>query len=230
MKTVSVESNLSSFEDFHDGEWINKVAELVKDTDIDDVALEFASHWWGSARAFVLPWFLINEVYDGASSNLPAGISRQNLWNEYMKADEFRVALWKLSESMYCSIYYAYENLMVNLLQKITGIRIRVTDRDFSKKLIEVYGDRLANKIWNDNFISVSREIRNCIVHNGGKASSKLLEMKPLPHMKDENVLISASDTRNLYNTLKPIVYEILNESLKVLKQRVRINHQSESG
>lgn len=115
---------------------------------------------------------------------------------------------------MFCSIYYAYENLMVNILKKIRNSGIRVTDRDFNKVLIEVYGNKFANKVWTSNFVSISREVRNCIVHNGGKPSVRLLKMKPLPLIKDDDVMISASDTRKLYNTLKPLVYEILNESL----------------
>ena len=103
---------------------------------------------------------------------------------------------------------------MVNILKKIRNAGIRVTDKDFNKILIEVYGDKFANKIWTSSFVSVSREVRNCIVQNGGKPSDRLLKMKPLPLIKDGDVMISASDTRKLYNTLKPLVYEILNESL----------------
>jgi hypothetical protein len=68
---------------------------------------------------------------------------------------------------MHCSICYAYENLMINILKKIRNAGIRVTDKDFNKILIEVYGDKFANKIWTSSFVSVSREVRNCIVHNG---------------------------------------------------------------
>lgn len=214
MKTIFVETDLSSFEDFHDSEWLKKVFESVKDTWLESIVEEFASHWWGSARAFILPSLLVNGIYDSVYTIVPPDRSRQDVWNDYLTHNEFRVALWKLAESMYCSIYYAYENLMVNILKKIRNSGIRVTDGDFNKVLIEVYGNKFANKIWTSNFVSVSREVRNCIVHNGGKPSVRLLKMKPLPLIKDDDVMISASDTRKLYNTLKPLVYEILNESL----------------
>ena len=214
MKSIFIEEDLSSFEDFHDGRWLEKVAGLVKGTNIDTVVEEFATHWWGSARAFVLPWLLVNGVYNAVNSIIPVKSSRQDLWSEYLENDSFRIALWKLSEGMYCSIYYAYENLIVNLVGEIGGVRVRVTDRDFNKALIGVYGEEFANRIWNSNFISVSREVRNCIVHNGGKPSSKLSKMNPLPLIRDGDILISASDTRQLYNTLKPIVHEIIEKSL----------------
>jgi hypothetical protein len=81
--------------------------------------------------------------------------------------------------------------------------------------LIEIYGDEFANRIWNNNSISISREIRNCVVHNGGKASNNLLKMRPLPHIKDEDIIISASDTRKLYNLLKPLIYDFIMVSLE---------------
>jgi hypothetical protein len=215
MKTFFIESNLSNFEDFHDGEWLKQVYQAVKDTSCESIAEEFISHWWGSARAFILPWLLVNGVYDGVYSLVPPDKSQQDVWNEYLTHVEFQGALWKLAEGTYYSIYYAYENLIVNILNKIKGTGIRVTDREFNKVLTEVYGDKLALKIWNSSFISVSREVRNCIVHNGGKPSTRLLRMKPLPPIRDGNILISASDTRFLYDTLKPLAYEILTESLR---------------
>ena len=222
MKTIFIESDMCSFEDFHDSDWLKKTFDLVKDTDIESVAEEVVSHWWGSARAFVLPWLLVNGVYDSIYSAMPIppDKSRQEYWDEYLQLNEFRGALWKLAESMFCSIYYAYENLIVNALRKIENASVRVTDRDFNKVLIEVYGDKFANRIWNDSFIAVSREVRNCIVHNGGKSSQRLLKMKPLPLIKGEDILISASDTRRLYDTLKPLAFEILRESLGKLSAK----------
>ncbi len=214
MKTIFYETDISSFEDFHDSDWVQKIITLVKGTDIEPVAEEFVSHWWGCAKAFVLPWLLVNGVYDSVYSAIlfPPNKSRQDVWNEYLQHNEFKGALWKLAEGMYCSLYYAYENLVVNTLIKIKNRRIRVTDQDFKKVLVEVYGDKFTHRIWNDNFIAVSREIRNCIVHNVGKSSPRLQKMSPLPLIKKGNILISASDTRMLYNTLKPLAFEILSE------------------
>lgn len=220
MKAVFIESDLSSFEDFHDKEWVEEILKLVKDTDIEEVAEKFVSHWWGNARAFILPWLLVTGVYDRIYSpiSLPPDKSRQDFWNEYLKHKEFKGALWKLAENTYCSIYYAYENLIVNALSRILSARIRVTDRDFKKTLKEVYGEKFANKIWNNSNVAVSREIRNCIVHNGGKMSEKLSKMNPLPRISDDgDILISASDTRKLYELLKPLALEILELTLEKL-------------
>jgi len=220
MKVIFTEYNLSSFEDFHDKEWFRKTYNLVKGTEIESVAEEFTVHWYGSARAFILPWLLVNGVYDDINSIVPLPTSRQDLWSDYLKRSEFHAALWKLAENTYCSIYYAYENLVVNLLSKILGKNVRVTDRGFNSVLGKVYGDKFVGKIWNNNFVSMSREIRNCIVHNGGKASEKLLRMNLQPHIKDGGIMYSASDARQLYVELKPLAYELLQESLMKVRAR----------
>lgn len=77
MKTIFVETDLSSFEDFHDSEWLKKVFESVKDTWLESIVEEFASHWWGSARAFILPSLLVNGIYDSAYTIVPPDRSRQ---------------------------------------------------------------------------------------------------------------------------------------------------------
>ena len=218
VKTIFVENDLNSFKDYHDKKWFKDASDLVVGTTMEPVFNKFAPHWWGSARAFILPWLLVNGAYDGVNSVVPTRRSRQDIWNDYIALAGFQGGLWKLAESMFCTIYYAYENLIVNCLIEIKQTQIRVTDGQFNKMLIDVYGDKVANKIWNGSFVSVSREIRNCIVHNGGKSSTNLLKMKPLPDIKNGDILISASDTRNLYEKLKPLVSDILIHSLEKIK------------
>jgi len=64
--------------------------------------------------------------------------------------------------------------------------------------------------------VITARETRNSIVHNGGKATEALLKVKPLPnYIQDNDVVVSAIITRNLYNELKPLVYEFVERSAK---------------
>jgi hypothetical protein len=117
---------------------------------------------------------------------------------------------------VYCSIYFAYENLIVDVLKAILGIPIRVTQKDFNTKLKEVYDNECAHRIWHQTFVYAARETRNSIVHNGGKATSGLLNVKPLPYyIQGDDVVISASVTRELFNKLKLLVYEFVEKSLE---------------
>lgn len=162
-----------------------------------------------------MPWLYVTGVYDAINSTVPIiGKSKQDLWDEFLEVNAFNASLWKIAEGAFCAIYYAYENLLVRMLAELRGSLIRVTDRDFTKELIKVYGESMANKIWTGNQISVAREVRNCITHNGGKASARLLSMRPRPRVESGDVLISASDVRVLYTRLKPIANEAINESV----------------
>ena len=221
MKKIFIESDISSFEDFHDGEWYAELFSKVDGTELVTYVEEFAAHWWGASRSFVLPWLYVNGIYDAVNGTVPIiGKTKQDVWDELLETNAFKGSLWKIAEGSFCAIYYAYENLIVQVLSKIINKRIRVTDRDFNKMLISVYGPEPSTRFWNSNSISVSREIRNCITHNGGKATQRLLNMKPRPRIEKGDVLISASDVRFLWSTLRPAVCEAITESLNRLNTR----------
>lgn len=218
MKTIYIESDLSSFEDFHDGKWFDELFSTVDGTQLAVAVEDFAAHWWGASRSFVLPWLHVNGIYDAVDSTSPLiGKSRQDLWDDFIKINAFKASLWKISEGAFCAIYYAYENFLVQNLMTLRKEHIRVTDRNFSKKLAATYGNSFSSLFWTGNFISVSREIRNCITHNSGKATEKLKQMKPQPKIFNGHVLISASDVRVLYTHLKPVVNKVIKQSLELL-------------
>jgi hypothetical protein len=218
LKTIFIESDLSSFADFHDKEWFVKLFAAVEKSELLEPVEDFSAHWWGASRSFVLPWLYVTGVYDAVNSTTPIiGKSKQDLWNEYLKLNAFKASLWKISEGSFCAIYYAYENLLVRLLASVTGKSIRVTDRNYTKYLNDAYGPAVANQLWTTNFISVSREIRNCITHNSGRATKRLLDMHPRPLIEKGDVLISATDVRTLYTRLKPVVMKAIDQSLRRL-------------
>jgi len=208
MKTIFIESNISSFEDFHDKEWFEALFAITEGTEIQREIDEFSSHWWGASRAFLLPWLLVTGVYDGINSVVPIlDKTKQDFWEEYLMVNAFKGSLWKVAEGAYGFIYYAYENFVVSLLNKKQDKPLRVTDRQFNSTLLGEFGIKVVNSVWNDSFVAVSREVRNCLVHNGGKTSPRLMKMSPLPRIEKEDILISATDVRVLYQKLKPKVY-----------------------
>lgn len=222
LRKIFIEDDLSNFDDFFDKDWFEMINVLVENTRIDNIVGNFAVNWWGNARAFILPFLLVTGVSDAINELTPNPfkVSPQKAWNEYLKHNEFNVALWKLSENIYCSLFFAYENLIVNVLKEVTGTPIRVTNqKDFKKKLRDTYDKELAHKIWHQTLVHTARETRNSIVHNGGKATEALLKVKPLPnYVQDNDVVISAIITRKLYNELKPLVYEFVERSVEKSK------------
>lgn len=227
MRQIFVEFSFKSFEDFHDGSWYENLFALCNGLEIEKEIGDFSFHWWGASRAFVLPWLLVSGVYDASNGARTEIRDKQKLWEEYIKYDSFKGAIWKTAESAYCSIYYGYENLVVNSINKIRKKSCRVTDRNFNSEVSECFGKSIASKIWKNSFIAVSKEVRNCLVHRGGKVSPALIKMKPLPKIENENILISASDVRALHGKLKKNVEILVYECIKKKNQLTRQSSRS---
>lgn len=210
MKKIYIENNVNSFKDFHDSKWFDNLFSLVDGSEIVDEVDDFSAHWWGASRAFVLPWLFVDRLFKSNPVQ-----SKQEYWNEFQRSNAFNASLWKIAEGAYCSIYYAYENLVVNLLNKRRSTPVRVTDKKFYLMLRDEVGEPLADKIWNESSVAVAREIRNCLVHRGGHASPKLLKMKPLPRIENKEILISATNVRSLYSDFKPRVMRLVQHYCK---------------
>jgi len=210
MKQIFIESSFSSFADFHDGKWYEKLFSLSEGLAIESAVEDFSSHWWGASRAFILPWLLVSGVFDASNGGGGEVKSKQELWDKYLQINSFRGALWKTAEGAYGAIYYAYENLVVNVLNTDRKSPCRVTQRNFNSIVSESFGNSVASKVWNNSFVAAAKEVRNCLIHRGGKASPALLKMKPLPMIEGEDILISASDVRKLHELLKPKVMLII--------------------
>lgn len=110
--------------------------------------------------------------------------------------------------------------MIVNILKQVTGSPIRATDqKKFKETLSDTFGEQVAHKVWHQTLVYTARESRNSVVHNGGKATTELLKVKPLPaYIQDDDVMISAKITRKLYNDLKPLVYELVVRSVEKVK------------
>ncbi|MBY0474544.1 MAG: hypothetical protein K2Q13_05725 [Nitrosomonas sp.] len=215
MKQIFIESSFSSFADFHDDKWYEKLFSLSEGLAIESAVEDFSSHWWGASRAFVLPWFLVSGVFEASNGGGGEVTNKQELWDKYLHINSFKGALWKAAEGAYGAVYYAYENLVVNILNADRKSPCRVTQRDFNSIVSESFGNSVASKVWSNGFVAVSKEVRNCLVHRGGKASPALLKMKPLPMIEGADILISASDARMLHEQLKPKVVLLIEHYAK---------------
>ncbi|MDR8525102.1 hypothetical protein [Shewanella fidelis] len=213
MKEIFIENSHESFADFHDSEWIKDLFQLVEGSFLENEVEDFCSHWWGASRMFTLPWLLTKGVCDIAGLKDPDSL--ECVWNKYLENNAFKGAAWKTAENSYCSLYYAYENLIVAICCKLSGDKARVTNRDFNKKLIILLGEPTVTKVWTNSNVVLAKEIRNSIVHNGGKVTEKLEKMNFKNISGNGDVFISATDTRKLYISFKPLIRILLERALK---------------
>ncbi|GGK50584.1 hypothetical protein [Aliivibrio fischeri] len=203
MKTIFVEESYSSFEDLHDKKWIENIFIITKGKGLDSIVDDFVNQWWGTARMFTLPWL--------------ASIPDDNLektqivrWDSLFNNIGFNGAIWKVAESSYCSFYYAYECLLVSLLSYLEQEDLRVTDRKFNSLLIKYFGESGLSRYWSSKSISISRELRNSIVHNGGKVTVRLQKLGYDQHLSGDHIKVAATDVRLLHTTLQMLVTDLI--------------------
>jgi len=102
MKSIQIVINIEAYADFHDKEWIEEIIILSEGTKMDSIVEEFLTHWWGTARAFMLPWLFLNGVYDALRvGDVGNTIKRKDVEASYLERNEIQVALWKIAESTY---------------------------------------------------------------------------------------------------------------------------------
>ncbi|HHF3171012.1 TPA: hypothetical protein ACPJ1O_004392 [Vibrio diabolicus] len=213
MKTAFVEYSSSSFSDLHDKKWIENLFQLVQGTEFDDTLDDFLAQWWGTARMFSLPWLMSSSL-----SNMSGDESiemQDSMWKLLIQRPEMQVALWKTAESAYCSFYYAYECFVVSSVSLLANKKVRVTDRDFSKLVQETLGSKALSVFWSSKDIHLARELRNSIVHNGGKVTNKLNQIGYDAPLENNNIKVSATDVRNLYTLLQMKVTELVHIMLE---------------
>jgi hypothetical protein len=206
LKTYLILPSIEDYRDFHDKDWINTffaLANTVSLKGFEELADHFAANWHGAARAFVLPWLLVKAVTSFADGIRPGLVSEKELWESYKDKSEFISALGKNTENCFVALYCAYEDYLVNAMKcKLGKDHLRVTDRDFASRMKYLVGSAVTQQCWHDNRIDVAREVRHCIVHNGGRPTPSLLKKKPLPTIEANNILVSPIELRNLYALL----------------------------
>ncbi|EHK9181951.1 hypothetical protein KCU29_004621 [Vibrio parahaemolyticus] len=213
MKTVFVEYSSSSFSDLHDKKWVENLCHLVQDTEFDDILDDFLAQWWGTARMFALPELMTSSL--ASMSSCKSNEMKDSVWEFLVKRPEMQAALWKTAESAYCSFYYAYECFFVSIVSLLARRKVRVTDRDFSKLIQEHLGAKTLTTLWSSNEVYLARELRNSIVHNGGKVTNKLAQFGYNAHLENNNIKVSATDVRNLYTLLQMKVTELVHLMLE---------------
>jgi hypothetical protein len=204
MKQYLILHSLDEYKDFHDTIWFKKFFTLIDGTFLNDIGDHFGGNLYGATRAFVLPWILIDSIYNNNSR----AINRKYIWEQFKRINAFNAALGKTSENCYVAIYCAYEDYILQSIKVVLSEdKIRVTDRDFNRKLTSVIEERVASKCWNNNKFDLAKEIRHCLVHNGGRPTESLLKKQNLPEIVENNILITPIEVRELYSIIKECVY-----------------------
>ncbi|MFA6815028.1 MAG: hypothetical protein WCQ87_01955 [Parabacteroides sp.] len=210
MKKYLIPYDLNEYCDFFDKIWSENFYKLIDGTILYNVGDHFSGNLYSAIRAFTLPWLFVTSVSEAYK------INRDELWIQYRQRSEFGAALGKTSENCYVAIYCSYEDYILQSIKIVSHEdKLRITDRKFNKKMISFIGEETASKCWNNNTIALAREIRHCMVHNGGRSTETLLKKQKSPNIYEDNILITPIEVRALYLLIKECVLIFTNKLIK---------------
>jgi len=115
----------------------------------------------------------------------------------------------------YSSVYFAYENFLIRSVKVVTGLASLRTP-ELRGKLQKLVGNDIASQCWVNHSVEKARLIRHAIVHNGRKITRELEGYRAELVLENDEIVIMASQTTELYNLLKERVFIISDRFVKL--------------
>jgi len=156
--------------------------------------------------------------------NDPFVLDVKHLWDDLINIPGFSMSLWMSEVNSYGAIYFAYEDFLLKSLKgalKIEHLKAGKIPTLLKKWL----GKNIMETCWNEEHIEIARLIRHAIVHRGRKLTTELEKFKSkLVLEENDEIVILACDTTNLYNLLKERVSVFSEEFIKLNPNKKRAN------
>ncbi|MFN6399003.1 MAG: hypothetical protein ACK449_03830 [Planctomycetota bacterium] len=141
-------------------------------------------------------------------------LDSESAWQEYLKLHPFVMGVHATMRQTYLAIFGAYENYIVSLLKiGLGGAPVRVTDRDFTKKFRDVFGD-LVESAWLEPRILVAKRVRHAIIHAGGRVTRDLEGQKIPVVVHDDHLHVYPEHNKALYDVLKVPAFAMMRSSV----------------
>jgi len=148
--------------------------------------------------------------------NDPFVLDIEQLWNDLINIPGFSMSLWMSEVNSYGAIYFAYEDFLLKSLKGSLKIE-HLKAGKIPALLKKMLGKNIMENCWNEEPIEIARLIRHAILHRGRKLTTELEKFKSKLILEDnDEVVILACDTTNLYNLLKERVTIFSEEFIKL--------------
>lgn len=126
-----------------------------------------------------------------------------SMWNELQKHHVLQMAICAAQRFAYISCYNAYEAFVVDCVATASGISsIRSSTDEFKGLLKSTFSRDIQQPCWTNSKITACREIRNSLVHKGGKPTNKLLRMKHEVLVHEGRLQVWPHDVKHLLRVL----------------------------
>ncbi len=135
--------------------------------------------------------------------------TKAKTWNDMTKINEFNICLWGSQRLCFAAIYYAYEDFLTDCVRIKLGIPSfeKRSHKEFVKSIREAFGESVVDECYLHTHISTARNVRDALLHNGGRLTASLNKMKQelSTHgflIENDEVQITATRTHALFNRL----------------------------
>lgn len=146
-----------------------------------------------------------DEVIQALQDN-PITMNKEEFWSGLLQHTEIQLTLWMSEVNAYASVYFAYEAFLIKSMKIALSLdSLRVGDRpgQLKDRLENTLGNLVLNQCWADPEIEKARLIRHAITHAGCKMIHSLEKYRKDILLEDNEIIILARQTNDLYNLLK---------------------------
>jgi hypothetical protein len=160
----------------------------------------------------------IGEVCDELWSRWQATppFAAGEFWDDFCRNQEIQWAIMSSQQMCYVAIYYAYENFLLQTYRLVSGkpdYRMHRA-KEFGKDLAAAFDEEFCNYCWSDPDIRLAGMARNAFVHCGGRVTEELRKQNHTFVLQNDEIQIIPSNTKALYDLLKPRVIDVAKKSL----------------
>lgn len=131
----------------------------------------------------------------------------KELFSKNAHEPEFAFCLAASQEQCYCSLYAAYEHLIVRLYEFRTNTSGYQTGTQTESDFNNAFGPTVTAHCWASNEMRFIKACRNALVHDGGRITprrKKALDKLAINYMAlDDCLVIQPSDNLKAYHVLK---------------------------
>jgi hypothetical protein len=144
----------------------------------------------------------LDEHADRAMETARDAVSHytENVWEQLIPLGPFHNMIWSSERAAYVSLYYNYECFLKECVHQAWNLpTYELNSADLGK----VFNEGLGYKCTNDQEVQIAKHTRTSLVHNGGRAIPKLIDLPHRHKIEGDEIQIGASETTRLYHTLK---------------------------
>jgi hypothetical protein len=206
--SIRYDDNFENYIGFFDHNWAREFEPLTKGTNLNEIALRLLIEWKSISCGRRWPWMMMHGIKDGIEAALNYGspvkftYDLQSIWRNYLSEREFLMGLWMSEITSYCAVYFAYEVFIVRSLKVASGSE-RLRTHQVYERIVQLLGSSIANSCWQDSDVELARLIRHAAVHNGRQITSALEKYRQKLVLQNDEIVIFARDTNQLFELLK---------------------------